>query len=145
MVEKNETKKFVILHAILALGVILFSLYRRLMLRVTLPFPGCIFHDCLFLYCPLCGGTRAVAAFLRGDLLLAFRSNAFVALVLALLLILDVVAFIRLLRKKNPFFRMPVWVWWGGALLLLLYFVLRNVLMIAYGYDPTGDLGWFWS
>ena len=31
------------------------------------------------------------------------------------------------------------------AVVLVAYFILRNLLMIFFGIDPTGDLGFFWD
>lgn len=41
-------------------------------------FSPCVFHQLSGLYCPGCGGTRAVKALLSGNLILCFRYHPFV-------------------------------------------------------------------
>lgn len=37
--------------------------------------PGCFLYETTSIYCPGCGGTRAVYALLHGDILLCLRNN----------------------------------------------------------------------
>ena len=141
---RSARNRFLWLHAGALAAVLLFPLYAGLARRVTALLSGCFLHDYLCLYCPLCGGTRAVEALLRLDLLSAMRYNAFVVLVLLAALVVDVIALIRLLRGKTRLYPIPGWVWIAGAVLMILYWILRNYLMIRHGYDPTGDLVRFW-
>jgi hypothetical protein len=101
----------------------------------VIPLP-CPFHALTGLLCPLCGSTRALAALLRGDLLLALRCN-----MLTVAAVLWAAGF-------------AVRLWWRGsgspvrdslkqdltpgtryalALLTLLFTVARNL-----------PWGWFW-
>ncbi len=143
----NETKRrraFLWCHAALLLCIPLFLLYRLAVGLLPTGMSGCFLHDFLFLYCPVCGGTRAVSALLRLDLLAAFGYNAFVVLLVFLFLIGDGIAWVRFLRHKSPYFRVPALCWVVLAVSLVLFWILRNYLMIAYGIDPTGDLGPLW-
>ncbi len=144
MALRREWKIFIILHLGLLAGALLFPLYRLLTGWIPDLFTGCVLHDHLFLYCPLCGGTRAVGALLRLDLPLALAENALVVGALLLFFILDVVALVRLLLKKSVILRFPGWFWVAGTVVLVVWGVLRNVLMIVWGIDPVGDLGVFW-
>lgn len=139
-----ERRIFLICHGVLLLGVILFPLYRYLTDLLPRFLTGCVIHDRLFLYCPVCGGTRAVEALLRLDLFSAFRLNAFVTVCALTALVLDGMAWARFVQKKSPLFRISPWFWVVMAVALVLYTVLRNLLMIVWGIDPTGDLGAFW-
>lgn len=47
--------------------------------------PRCLFHDATGLHCPGCGNTRAAHALLHGDVLEAFRQNAYTLLALPFL------------------------------------------------------------
>ena len=136
---------YLVIHAFLLVGVLLFPLYRTLADELTRYVPGCFVHDLCFLYCPLCGGTRAVAALLRLEFTEALRCNAFVVMAVLSVVVMDVVALVRLIRKKERLLPLPSWSWIPYVALLLLYAVLRNYLMIAHGYDPTGDLGFIWN
>lgn len=107
-------------------------------------FSGCWSHDLLFLYCPLCGGTRAAGALARFDIAEALRYNAAVVIFLLVMLIWDVVAFVRILRSKDRPWAFPRRFWLYTVLLFAGYTILRNLLMIFWSIDPVGDLAAFW-
>ena len=130
---------------LLAAGIALFPLYGRLAPKLFAGRGGCFLHDWLSVYCPLCGGTRAVSALLRLDIAQAFRLNAFVVLLIALAIGLDIWAFVRLRRGRERLLPLPNWSWIVVLVLAILFAILRNYLMIAHGIDPTGDLGRIWN
>ena len=132
-------------HVGVLLCVLLFPLYRYLTDLLPPLLTGCIVHNRLFLYCPVCGGTRAVEALLRLDLLGAFRLNAFVTVCILAVLVIDALAWIRFFQKRSPYFRINPWFWVIMAVSLVGYTVLRNLFMVVWGIDPTGDLGIFWQ
>lgn len=136
---------FLLGHLIALIGVLMLPVYRQLTDCLPSNLSGCALHDYLFIYCPVCGGTRAVEAILRLNFVAAFQWNAYVTLLVLLILSLDVIAWIRYARKKEPLLRIPAWGWIAFVLSLIGYFILRNYLMIAHGIDPTGDLGAFWK
>ena len=144
-IDRRSGKIFAWIHAGLLVLVLLFPLYQRVADVFAQYVTGCLLHDKLFLYCPLCGGTRAVDALLHFDFISALRYNAFVVLVLLLALSLDVWALLRLLRGKKLPLPLAGWFWIVLAAVMIVYMVLRNYLMIAHGYDPCGDLGLFWQ
>lgn len=135
---------FLYLHGAGILGILLLPLYMKLANWMGSVFGGCIMHR-FFIYCPLCGGTRAVAALLRLDFAAAWNYNAFVVVLCAVALGLDVWAWVRYFQKKEPLIIFPQWSWIAFCFVLVTYFILRNCLMIFFGIDPTGDLGYFWE
>ena len=142
---QRSRRAFVWMHALLPLAVPLFFLYRAVTERLPAGMTGCVLHDYLFLYCPLCGGTRAVESLLHLDFEGALEKNAFVLLLLCVFLLLDVLAWRRFFQGKSPWSVAPAWVWVSLTAALILFGVLRNYLMIAHGIDPTGDLGRVWE
>ena len=56
---------FAALHVAAGLTVVLFPFFRVGATAVFSVIPVCILHDWLHIYCPLCGGTRAVDAMLH--------------------------------------------------------------------------------
>ena len=145
MIHKKSGRIYLLLHTILLAVLLAFPVYRAVAQRLSSVFMGCLIHDRFFLYCPLCGGTRAVSALLRFELAEAFSYNAFVVLLVFFAIALDVWAFVRLLRGHANLLPIPGWGWIVLVVLMILYGVLRNYLMIAHGIDPVGDLVAFWN
>ena len=135
---------FLTLHGVALLAALFMPLYIKVANWLGGVFGGCLMHR-FFIYCPLCGGTRAIAALTRFQFLEAWNYNALVVLLSAVVLGLDVWAWIRYLQKKEPLIILPRWSWITACVLLVAYFILRNVLMIFFGIDPTGDLVYFWD
>ncbi len=63
-------------------------------------YPQCPIHEFLHLQCPGCGGTRAVAALLRGHLAQAMQLNALVTLLLPFAAAYGIFCYGRLLQRK---------------------------------------------
>ena len=99
----------------------------------------CPLHDLFHLYCPLCGGSRAILSLLRFDFPGAFRVNPAVILSLPVVLFYYVRALVGYIRGGWFSFRIPRG--WTIALLSLfaVFFLVRNVLLVAFGFDPAGD------
>jgi len=136
---------FLLGHLIVLLGGLLLPVYRYLIELLPAHLSGCALHDYLFLYCPVCGGTRAVEAIFHLDFMGAIRWNAYVTLLILSGIVFDVIAWVRYARRKTPLLQIPSWGWIVLASSLIGYFILRNYLMIVHGIDPTGDLGAFWA
>ena len=144
MKTKLRHPRFLALHGVALLAALFMPLYIKLANWLGGVFGGCLMHR-FFIYCPLCGGTRAIAALTRFQFLEAWNYNALVVLLSVVVLNLDVWAWVRYLQKKEPLIILPRWSWITACVLLVVYFILRNVLMIFFGIDPTGDLGYFWD
>lgn len=136
---------FILLHAGILAAILLFPVY--LFLTDLLPdrIPECFLHDFLFLYCPFCGGTRALGALLKLQVVDAFLYNPLVVLMAVFAIAVDLRAFVRLRRGEREIYPIPNWAWILSLVILIFYGVLRNFLMIRYGYDPLGDLARFWG
>ena len=135
---------FLALHGAAILVALLLPLYMKVASWLSGIFGGCLMHR-FFIYCPLCGGTRAVAALIRLDPVAAWNYNAFVVILAVIALGLDVWAWVRYFQKKEPLIILPKWSWIAFCMVLVAYFILRNALMIFFGIDPTGDLVYFWD
>lgn len=142
---KRTALRFAGVHLVLAACAALFPLYRYLVGLLPRNMTGCILHDWFFLYCPLCGGTRAVSALLRLRFAAAFHANAYVVLLEGVALAHYILAWVRLLRGEQKLFRFLAWEWIAVGVLLVVWGVARNLLMVYVGYDPLGDLGVFWN
>ena len=145
MWKRKEGKLFLLFKLALLLACLLFPFYSYLTKLLSPRFSGCMMHDYLFLYCPMCGGTRAISALLQLRILDALCYNALVVLLSLFALVLDAVALVRLLQKKQTILRFAHWHWIALAVALVLFGVLRNLLMIGFSIDPLGDLGGIWK
>ena len=143
-IDRRALMRYLMVHVGLALGLLLFPLYQIVTQKASALLTGCLLHEVLHLYCALCGGTRALEALMHFDFVAALQYNPFVVVSLLIAVILDVWVLTRLLRGKKPVFPIAKWIWIVFCALMILYMLLRNYLMIAHGYDPCGDLGFFW-
>lgn len=142
---RKAAKRYALLHAFLIVAAALFPLYVKLAAKISDGLPTCFLHDFLFLYCPLCGGTRAVSALLRLDIPAALRYNAFVVVIIAAALIFDGIALVRLLRGEKQLWRVPGQLWVVAVIAMAVFGIARNALMIWWGFDPLGDLSIIWN
>ena len=105
-----------------------------LAMRGKLPLETCWIYEHLGVYCPGCGGTRAVLALLRGRLLAALYYHPAVPLLAAALAVyLPVQTVCRLARRPAPrWCRYRPWWLWGLIGLLLVNCLVRNVLWLGF-------------
>lgn len=101
----------------------------------------CPFNEITHWHCPGCGLTRMLTALLRGEVYQAFRYNPmmFVLLpVMAVLYIENMVA--RMKGRPSLVDRMPQAVWIVAIVVILIYWVMRNLPWFSY-LAPT-ELQW---
>ena len=142
--ERHAKKLYIVGNALIPVLALLIPLVRPLSDRLPSFLGGCFMHDWLHLYCAFCGGTRAMESLVRLDLRAACQHNPLVVLLVGALIVWDIVALIRMLRKQARWWAIPAC---SGVVLIVLmigYMVVRNLLLIAFSYDPVGDLGQFW-
>ena len=95
---------------------------------------NCIFYRYTNLYCVGCGGTRAMLAFFKGNLLVSMKYHAFTTYGMSLYFIYMGSHYLSRLTKgrvKGLHFRM-VYIYIGVAL-LVGQFILRNIMLVRYG------------
>lgn len=96
--------------------------------------PPCVFRTYLGLYCPGCGGTRAILALLAGHPLESFRYHPVVLYGTALYgwyLITNTIQWIT--KDKLPVaVRYHAWFGIGAVVLTLGNWVLRNILLLVF-------------
>ena len=92
-------------------------------------YPRCPVHDLFGVLCPGCGGTRAVAALLRGRLREAFAWNAMITLLAPFTTVFAAAESIERLRGLPPAMasRVPQEVWAAVLFAAFVFSVWRNL------------------
>lgn len=101
----------------------------------------CVFHTWTGLYCPGCGGTRAVKALLMGRPMLSFLYHPLV-LYCALVAAVFSVSYLIYWKTRNPKFRLYLentYVYIGCGI-IALNFIVKNYLLLAEGIDVLAVL-----
>lgn len=142
---KKLARNFLLLDAALLLGAVVLSLFGTQLAALFSRWNVCVLHDVFRLYCPGCGGTRALFALFNGHPLRSFLYNPAILLGLCLLLYYHLRAAMALIKKdytlyarssKKPAAAFPF--------VLLGFAVVRNVLLCFFGVDFLGELLVFW-
>lgn len=124
-------------NAACVLAVLLFPLYKSLV--AFLPDMPCGMVRYLHLYCPACGGTRALDAFLSFDLLASVRYNPIIVIGAGALAVFEF-GMIRGIVRGEP---RPPLVKTAHLFVVLgmwfAFFAVRNVLLLC-GIDLLGDI-----
>ncbi len=137
---------FGVINGLILLAAPLYVIYTEWFVRL---FPA-LFTECaclrfFYLYCPGCGGTRAVGALLRGDVADSFLLNPLVPIAAVLFIYYDIRAALAICRKDPLAVNPHPAVWIGFCLLILLLAVGRNIAAIYWGIDPIGVVAGYWE
>lgn len=91
----------------------------------------CLFHLTTGLYCPACGGTRAVRALLRGNLKMSFQYHPIV-LYMAAVILAEAASFVISKVTKNPrwYLGHELGVVYGGIAVLMVNWIFKNYMLI---------------
>lgn len=117
----------------LAAAVALAVLYYWV-LRGFLPQAPCFFNTVLGIYCPGCGGTRALLALLHGHFLLAVWYHPFIPYFAFIYIgFLVTQGLHRLGVKKIRGWRFHYWYLWAGLAILTVNFLVKNILRLKFG------------
>lgn len=99
----------------------------------------CLFHLITGLYCPGCGGTRAVRSLLRGDVVQSFYYHPLVPY-MAVVVILELASYglSRRLRRPELFVGHVAWFTYGGVAITLVNWFYKNYMLLAKGVELLG-------
>lgn len=146
---KRKTKRitlFILVNLALLAAVIFIAIYKKFSADTGAdPLGLCVMHDVLHLYCPGCGGTRAVMLLMRLDIAGALMSNPVLLYFAGLYMYLAVRAAISIMRDAERIIYWNNALTWITAGLPIAVFVIRNILLVFFGIDTIGDLGVYWS
>jgi len=126
--------------ALLLAAAVFALLYRWADTHAPLLF-ACQVRRRLGLYCPACGGSRAVMCLWRLDLVGALHYYPPVVLCAALVLALDVRLLLNIFCNTDRFTRTyRARAFLSVPALMLLTWVVRTVCLVGFGVDLVGDL-----
>ena len=135
---QKRKRNFIITNVAIIFGVLFFAIISSALSDVEAL--KCVFLNKLHLYCPGCGGTRAVYALLNFDFVASFIYNPIVILGGIAYLYYDARAIIAICKKDEEYFlKRKFTLLMVLAGILIAYFIIRNVLLLN-GIDLIGDV-----
>ncbi len=129
---KQQKEYWLYLAGLVFAGIVLLAGFFFLLTpwQVTDMVWGCYIRKATGFYCPGCGGTRAVRAFLQGRWVLSAYYHPFVPYCGILYLVFMIRGTLCMLtRGKSPWMIFRYGYLCGGAVLLVLQFAVKNILL----------------
>ena len=101
----------------------------------------CLFH----LYCPGCGGTRAVNSLLRFSYIRSALEHPFPLYLFLLFIQTWIQSVYSYVIRRDGRFRVKIYAWqmWLMLALVIGFFVIRNILLIIWRVDYLGDVTYY--
>lgn len=133
-------KDYVIVNGII--GMVIFLIFIGLLLQRwnVIPVMPCMIHELFHVYCPGCGGTRALFALLQGEVLRSLYCNPAVVLGIFLVLHYEIGIIITLVKKNGKRYYCSNLLLVGLYLGILVTFtIVRNYMLLECGYDMLHD------
>lgn len=135
--EKEETALFYVGWALLAITGVIWVLLRLFPIPFQKLLLPCAVKTLLGIYCPGCGGTRAVSALLHGDFLTSFLCHPLVPYTAAVggwFLISQTIERLTRHRLKVGMKYRDGYVW-AALVIVAVNFVVKNLLLIFWHID----------
>ena len=119
-------KKILIYHLIfILLLIVYFFIYKIINIAFV-----CVFHEITGLYCPGCGLTRMIREIFNLNFYQAFRYNPllFICSPFVLFLYFNYIYSV-IVNRKSVYQKIPEKFWYGCLIVVLAYWVLRNIFV----------------
>lgn len=88
----------------------------------------CFFHKITGYWCPGCGNTRSVIAFLHLNIILSLRQNATIPFFALVIFIVYIEALFTVLGKNKKILPRKLSFWIVVIILFFAYFIIRNFI-----------------
>ncbi|MBO4355632.1 MAG: DUF2752 domain-containing protein [Clostridia bacterium] len=141
--KKILLKRFIIYNAILAAFTI--SGLTVLYFLSKGGYSVCLFKTLTRLYCPGCGGTRSLIELSHLHVLKSLMINPIPIVLIAYALFFEISYLQTIITKGNGFVNTKLFKRLSSvlsialAVVIISFFVIRNVLLVLYHIDPVGD------
>lgn len=130
--QKPEDELYILGLCFMIFGGIAFLVYYYVLVPI-LPSNACVFWDIFHIYCPGCGGTRAVRALLQGDFL---SSVWYHPVVLYTIVVFGGFMLTHTLEKFHiphiKGWKFHGWYLYMALGIIIVNWVLKNVLLLAF-------------
>lgn len=146
MSEKREKAKiillsvfFVVLNAAIIVVLTVFPAYYR---HTNIDNPMsvyCIWRVALHIYCLTCGFTRALWELLHFNIIESLRFNPTVIYMAAGTVYYYVRCIYMFVKRKIKIIHTDILIFAVGIFVAILFCVVRNILLLGFGIDLTGD------
>lgn len=139
--EKEETALFYVGWALLAITGVIWVLLRLFPIPFQKLLLPCAVKTLLGIYCPGCGGTRAVISLLRGEFLTSFICHPLVlytAVVGGWFLISQTIARVSG-RRLNIGMKYRDGYVWAALVIVIANFIVKNLLLLLFHVDLLKD------
>lgn len=137
--EYRKTSEYIIFLVGLIIGIVGISglLFLRLSpWQISDFLPKCSFHEVTGLYCPGCGGTRALFAFVRGHWLRSLWMHPVVPYAGILYFIFMIRGFFCIFsQRKYPMMRFYLGYVYVGIGIIFMQFIGKNLLLLVWHLD----------
>lgn len=137
----NKRRNIFIIFIAVNAGLLVISVAYAVLFTFFPALFECRFKELFHLYCPGCGGSRAVISLLSLDIVGSFIKFPPLYVAIAAVAELDVRFLLALLRNDPApvkSYRPTMFIVFAAV--LILHFFLRNFLLLRFGIDPLGDL-----
>lgn len=98
-------------------------------------FTDCISHMLFNIYCPFCGGTRALDALLSFDILRSLLLYPALIPFSAAFIYYDIKTFVLILRDEPKVIYIKKYVWISILVIIFIHWIAKNIISLCFGID----------